>query len=115
MTSVPASVCARPAVIPLLRQSLRPFFLGAALWAPLALVLWLALLAGTLSLPLAFDALAWHQHELLFGYAGGVIAGFLLTAALACCREAQRQKEALALPPFRRRGRNSGGRDRACG
>ena len=81
MTSVPASVCARPAVIPLLRQGLRPFFLGAALWAPLALVLWLALLAGTLSLPLAFDALAWHQHELLFGYAGGVIAGFLLTAA----------------------------------
>ena len=38
------------------------------------------MLAGVLNLPLAFDALAWHQHELLFGYVGGVLAGFLLTA-----------------------------------
>ena len=38
------------------------------------------MLAGVVSLPLAFDALAWHQHEMLFGYAGGVLAGFLLTA-----------------------------------
>ncbi len=63
-----------------MRQGFRPFFLGAAAWAPLALALWLALLAGALSLPLAFDALAWYQYEMLFGYAGGVVAGFLLTA-----------------------------------
>lgn len=64
----------------ILRHGFRPFFLGAALWAPLALALWLGMLAGVVSLPLAFDALAWHQHELLFGYVGGVLAGFLLTA-----------------------------------
>ena len=46
----------------------------------LALALWLGMLAGVVSLPLAFDALAWHQHEMLFGYVGGVLAGFLLTA-----------------------------------
>jgi DNA-binding response OmpR family regulator len=39
----------------------------------------------------------------------------ILRRMRACCREAQREKEALALPPFRRRGRNSGVRDRACG
>ena len=33
----------------------------------------------------------------------------------ACCSEVQRTKEALALPPFRRRGRNSGVQGRACG
>ena len=66
--------------IAILRQGFRPFFLGAALWAPLALALWLGMLAGVLSLPLAFDPLAWHQHEMLFGYAGAVLAGFLLTA-----------------------------------
>ena len=32
------------------------------------------------SLPIALPPLAWHPHELLFGYAGAVIAGFLLTA-----------------------------------
>ncbi|MFZ1427115.1 MAG: NnrS family protein [Geminicoccaceae bacterium] len=64
----------------ILRHGFRPFFLGAALWAPLALALWLGMLAGVVNPPLAFDALAWHQHELLFGYVGGVLAGFLLTA-----------------------------------
>ena len=64
----------------ILRHGFRPFFLGAALWAPLALALWLGMLAGVVNLPLAFDALAWHQHEMLFGYVGGVLAGFLLTA-----------------------------------
>lgn len=64
----------------ILRHGFRPFFLGAALWAPLALALWLGMLAGVLNFPLAFDALAWHQHELLFGYVASVLAGFLLTA-----------------------------------
>jgi uncharacterized protein involved in response to NO len=77
MNSITAPAFARTAV---LRHGFRPFFLGAALWAPLALALWLGTLAGAVSPPLAFDALAWHQHEMLFGYVGGVLAGFLLTA-----------------------------------
>jgi uncharacterized protein involved in response to NO len=64
----------------LLQNGFRPFFLGASLWAPTSLALWLATLAGAVSPPLALPPLAWHPHELLFGYAGAVIAGFLLTA-----------------------------------
>jgi uncharacterized protein involved in response to NO len=62
-----------------LRGGFRPFFLGGAVWALVALVLWLCSLAGTLSLPVA-DPLAWHRHEMLFGFVGAVVAGFLLTA-----------------------------------
>jgi len=58
----------------------RPFFLGAALWAVLSLLLWLASLAGLLQLAEGYGALAWHAHEMLFGYASAVVAGFLLTA-----------------------------------
>jgi uncharacterized protein involved in response to NO len=65
---------------PILRGGFRPFFFGGALWAVGALVLWICSLAGALDLPSAFDPLAWHRHEMLFGFVGAVIAGFLLTA-----------------------------------
>lgn len=58
----------------------RPFFLGAAVWAALAMILWILMLSGHLSLPTAFDPVSWHAHEFLFGYLSAVIAGFLLTA-----------------------------------
>lgn len=58
----------------------RPFFFGGAVWAALAMALWLMTLAGSIRLPSAFDPVSWHAHEFLFGYLGAVIAGFLLTA-----------------------------------
>jgi uncharacterized protein involved in response to NO len=58
----------------------RPFFLGAALWAVLAMTLWVPMLSGNFTLPTAFDPVSWHAHEFLFGYLAAVIAGFLLTA-----------------------------------
>lgn len=58
----------------------RPFFLGGALWAAIAMALWLPMLAGSLSLPTAFSPLDWHVHELLYGFLPAVVAGFLLTA-----------------------------------
>lgn len=58
----------------------RPFFLGGALWAFGAMVLWLMTLGAGLTLPTALDPISWHAHEFLFGYVGAVIAGFLLTA-----------------------------------
>ncbi|MBI4693484.1 MAG: NnrS family protein [Gammaproteobacteria bacterium] len=58
----------------------RPFFLGAAAHAALLLPLWLALYALGVHLPLRFEPLVWHAHEMVFGYTGAVIAGFLLTA-----------------------------------
>lgn len=54
---------------------LRPFFLFSALWSAIAAPLWLyAFLNGG---PVG---LSWHVHEMLFGYTGGVVVGFLLTA-----------------------------------
>ncbi len=71
----------RAAVLPLiLSLGFRPFFLGGAAWALIALTLWIAALSGALTLPTRFDPVAWHRHEMLFGYLGAVIAGFLLTA-----------------------------------
>jgi uncharacterized protein involved in response to NO len=64
----------------LLSYGFRPFFLGGAVWAALAMVLWVPMLNGDLTLPSAFDPVSWHAHELLFGYLGAVAAGFLLTA-----------------------------------
>ncbi|MGP1394001.1 MAG: NnrS family protein [Inquilinaceae bacterium] len=58
----------------------RPFFFGAAAWAVLAMILWVAMLSGHLILPTAFDPISWHAHEFLFGYLSAVVAGFLLTA-----------------------------------
>lgn len=58
----------------------RPFFFGAAVWAALAMGLWVPMLSGHLMLPTAFDPVSWHAHEFLFGYLGAVVAGFLLTA-----------------------------------
>lgn len=65
---------------PFFRGGFRPFFAGGALWALVALALWICALAGAITLPSAFDALTWHRHEMLFGFVGAVVAGFLLTA-----------------------------------
>ncbi len=73
-----AQLAASPAV---LRGAFRPFFLLGAIWAIAVLVLFGEALAGAIALPSAFDAIAWHRHEMLFGYQGAVIVGFLLTAA----------------------------------
>ena len=58
----------------------RPFFLGAAVWAALAIALWLPQYFGHLKLPTAFGPLDWHIHEMIYGYVAATVAGFLLTA-----------------------------------
>ena len=61
-------------------QGLRPFFLMAGLWAPAGVALWLAALAG-LGLPEGPLPMArWHAHEMLAGFVGAAVTGFLLTA-----------------------------------
>lgn len=57
----------------------RPFFLGGAFWAALAMVLWIAALSGW-DWGLAMDPVSWHAHAFLFGYLGAVVAGFMMTA-----------------------------------
>lgn len=65
---------------PLLRGGFRPFFLGGAAWALVVVALWTAAFNGLIAIPSRFDGLAWHRHEMLFGYLGAVICGFLMTA-----------------------------------
>jgi len=67
----------------LFRLAFRPFYLLAALWAALAVPLWIAQYAGLLPAPLAYPAMLWHAHEMTFGFALAVIVGFLLTAVRA--------------------------------
>ena len=62
---------------PFLRGGFRPFFFGAAMWGIIALALWLCSIGGVLQLPTRFDPVAWHRHEMLFGFVGAAIAGFL--------------------------------------
>jgi uncharacterized protein involved in response to NO len=70
----------RPESIALLSYGFRPFFLGAALWACIAMVLWIGLLSGFWTFAIGYGAIAWHAHEFLFGYIAAVMTGFLLTA-----------------------------------
>lgn len=56
----------------------RPFFLGAGFAAVGLMAVWLAHLYAGFAPTLPPY---WHAHEMLFGYVGAVIAGFLLTAA----------------------------------
>ena len=66
--------------IPLFRAGFRPFFLLAGLQAALSVPLWLAQLFGEHSLGLRYAPQLWHGHEMIFGYGGAAVAGFLLTA-----------------------------------
>ena len=68
---------------PVLRLGFRPFYLGAALFALLAIPLWVAIFLGQFQLTMALPPLLWHAHEMLFGFAIAVILGFLLTAVKA--------------------------------
>jgi uncharacterized protein involved in response to NO len=65
---------------PVLRAGFRPFWLLGPLWAIAVVGLWIQALAGAIELPTLFDPLSWHRHEMLFGFLGAVIAGFLMTA-----------------------------------
>lgn len=81
MTSEPATNATPPYRGPALwSMGFRPLFLAAGAWAALVMAAWLAALAGSIEIPSAFDAVAWHAHELVFGFAAAAIGGFLLTA-----------------------------------
>jgi uncharacterized protein involved in response to NO len=63
-----------------LERGFRPFFLLAGVYAAVAMALWLLFLRGGVLLPGPMDPLSWHAHEMLFGFAGAAVAGFVLTA-----------------------------------
>ncbi len=61
------------------RLGLRPFYLVASAYSALSIALWAAQYAGWLQKPY-LEGPMWHAHEMIFGFALAVIAGFLLTA-----------------------------------
>lgn len=63
-----------------LSYGFRPFFLFAAIWSALAIPLWIGTLVGGDGSMAGASGRDWHVHEMLFGYLGAVVAGFLLTA-----------------------------------
>ncbi|MBX3705951.1 MAG: NnrS family protein [Pseudomonadales bacterium] len=65
----------------LLALGFRPFYLAAPLFAAGALSAWLLVYHGVWQPHMPLPPVAWHAHEMLFGFAAAVIAGFLLTAA----------------------------------
>jgi uncharacterized protein involved in response to NO len=58
----------------------RPFFLSAAVFAAGVIPVWMLIFSGELDLHSTFAPVDWHIHEMLFGYAAAVVAGFLFTA-----------------------------------
>ena len=64
----------------LLSYGFRPFFLFGAIYAALAILAWLPIFGGELTLRTAFGPIDWHVHEMLYGYLPAIVTGFLLTA-----------------------------------
>lgn len=58
----------------------RPFFLLAGIYATVAPPWWVAMLYLGAPPPSGLMPLAWHAHEMLYGFVAAAVAGFLLTA-----------------------------------
>ncbi len=54
-----------------LRLGFRPFFLGGACFSVLSILFWMLNI---------YPNMAWHAHEMIYGYGLAIFAGFLLTA-----------------------------------
>lgn len=61
----------------------RPFYLGGAAFAALAVAAWTAQLAGFWNAAMALPPLLWHAHEMVFGFGAAIVIGFLFTAGRA--------------------------------
>jgi len=68
------------AIQPVLRLGFRPFFLLGSAYAVIAIALWVWMFQTGQPSALRVPALWWHVHEMLFGFAMAIVAGFVLTA-----------------------------------
>ena len=66
--------------IPVLAIGFRLFYLLAGTFATVSIGLWAAQFSGHVASLNLLQGSHWHVHEMLFGYAFAVIAGFLFTA-----------------------------------
>ena len=61
---------------PVLSAGFRPFFLAASAWSALIVPIWIWFYSGHG----VGVSMSWHAHEMVWGYVGGIVGGFLLTA-----------------------------------
>jgi uncharacterized protein involved in response to NO len=64
----------------LFEYGFRPFFLLAGCYAAVSVFVWIWLYRSGTSLFSPMPPQLWHGHEMLFGFVGAAIAGFMLTA-----------------------------------
>ena len=74
----------------------RPFYLGASVFAAIAMAAWVAQCAGWTGGGVLVAGSLWHAHEMVFGYAMAVIVGFLFTAVRNWTQKATPTGPALA-------------------
>lgn len=66
---------------PILNLSFRIFFSAGALFAIITMTLWAFVFTGHTAIDAqTLNPLYWHGHEMIYGYALAIVAGFLLTA-----------------------------------
>lgn len=69
---------------PILNYAFRPFYLLAALYGALSILLWSFDFQGIPELP----GFLWHAHEMIWGYSGAIVVAFLLTAVATWTNQA---------------------------
>lgn len=70
-----------PPSFALFELGFRPFFSAAGVFAVITILLWMLMYVFSLQLPLSgLTQYFWHAHEMIYGYAMAVVAGFLMTA-----------------------------------
>ena len=65
---------------PVFAAGFRPAFLAVGLAAFVLITIWVAVYVYGVTLPCPWPPTLWHAHEMMFGFIGAAIAGFLLTA-----------------------------------
>ncbi len=63
------------------KMGFRPFFLLGSLHAVMLVLYWVGGLQGYWTFPGTLNMVTVHMHEMVFGFAAAIIAGFLLTAS----------------------------------
>jgi uncharacterized protein involved in response to NO len=82
---------------PLWQSGFRPFFLLSACYGPVLLWYWLAAITGLIQVDSSVLLPSWHQHEMIFGFAFAIIAGFITTALPSWARTIETQGLPLAI------------------
>jgi uncharacterized protein involved in response to NO len=78
LDSAAARQASRPQWRAFLTLGFRPLYFAGCAWAAVAIAIWIfapALIGQPLS------GLAWHAHEMLWGFVATIAVGFLLTAS----------------------------------